>query len=117
MPPPPCGGGVKYSRSLYFTADGYMQTLKEQARKQNDERKRLEAEAQALEVWRAELEGKAQQIAAATAHLVTIKVPSAPAAAPVNEAMVPGANAPGSPGRSAWVPSATPSPFDKPTGF
>ena len=98
-------------------ADGYMQTLKEQARKQNDERKRLEAEAQALEVWRAELEGKAQQIAAATAHLVTIKVPSAPAAAPVNEAMVPGANAPGSPGRSAWVPSATPSPFDKPTGF
>jgi hypothetical protein len=98
-------------------ADGYMQTLKEQARKQNDERKRLEAEAQALEVWRAELEGKAQQIAAATAHLVTIKVPSAPAAAPVNEAMVPGANAPGSPGRPAWVPSATPSPFDKPPGF
>ena len=98
-------------------ADGYMQTLKEQARKQNDERKRIEAEAQALEVWRAELEGKAQQIAAATAHLVTIKVPSAPAAAPVNEAMVPGANAPGSPGRSAWVPSATPSQFDKPPGF
>ena len=98
-------------------ADGYMQTLKEQARKQNDERKRLEAEAQALEVWRAELEGKAQQIAAATAHLVTIEVPSAPAAALVNEAMVPGANAPGSPGRSAWVPSATPSPFDKPPGF
>ena len=89
-----------------------MDTLKEQARKQNDERKRIEAEAQALEVWRAELEGKAQQIAAATAHLVTIKVPSAPAAAHVNEAMVPGANAPGSPGRSAWVPSATPSPFD-----
>ena len=98
-------------------ADGYMQTLKEQARKQNDERKRLEAEAQALEVWRAELEGKAQQIAAATAHLVTIKVPSAPAAAHVNEAMVPGANAPGSPGRPAWVPSATPSQFDKPPGF
>ena len=59
-------------------ADGYMQTLKEQARKQNDERKRIEAEAQALEVWRAELEGKAQQIAAATAHLVTIKVPESP---------------------------------------
>ena len=98
-------------------ADGYMQTLKEQARKQNDERKRIEAEAHALEVWRAELEGKAQQIAAATAHLVTIKVPSAPAAAPVNEAIVPGANAPGSPGRLAWVPSATPSPFDKPPGF
>ena len=98
-------------------ADVYMQTLKEQARKQNDERKRIEAEAQALELWRSELEGKAQQIAAATAHLVTIEVPSAPAAAPVNEAMVPGANAPGSPGRSAWVPSATPSPFDKPPGF
>ena len=98
-------------------ADVYMDTLKEQARKQNDERKRIEAEAQALEVWRAELEGKAQQIAAATAHLVTIKVPKAPAAAPVNEAMVPGANAPGSPGRPAWVPSATPSPFDKPPGF
>ena len=98
-------------------ADVYMDTLKEQARKQNDERKRIEAEAQALEVWRAELEGKAQQIAAATAHLVTIKVPSAPAAAHVNEAMVPGANAPGSPGRPAWVPSATPSPFDKPPGF
>ena len=59
-------------------ADGYMQTLKEQARKQNDERKRIEAEAHALEVWRAELEGKAQQIAAATAHLVTIKVPESP---------------------------------------
>lgn len=98
-------------------ADGYMQTLKEQARKQNDERKRLEAEAQALEVWRAELEGKAQQIAAATAHLVTIKVPSAPAAAPINEANAPGANAPGSPGRPARVPSAIPSPFDKPPGF
>ena len=98
-------------------ADGYMQTLKEQARKQNDERKRIEAEAHALEVWRAELEGKAQQIAAATAHLVTIKVPSAPAAAPVNEAIAPGANAPGSPGRPAWVPSATPSQFDKPPGF
>ena len=55
-----------------------MDTLKEQARKQNDERKRIEAEAQALEVWRAELEGKAQQIAAATAHLVTIKVPESP---------------------------------------
>ena len=53
-------------------ADVYMDTLKEQARK------RIEAEAQALEVWRAELEGKAQQIAAATAHLVTIKVPGAP---------------------------------------
>lgn len=59
-------------------ADVYMDTLKEQARKQNDERKRIEAEAQALEVWRAELEGKAQQIAAATAHLVTIKVPESP---------------------------------------
>ena len=35
-----------------------------------------------------------------------IEVPSAPAAALVNEAMVPGANAPGSPGRSAWEPSA-----------
>ena len=98
-------------------ADGYMQTLKEQARKQNDERKRIEAEAHALEVWRAELEGKAQQIAAATAHLVTIKVPSAPAAALINEAIVPGANAPGSPGRPARVPSAIPSPFDKPPGF
>ena len=94
-----------------------MDTLKEQARKQNDERKRIEAEAQALEVWRAELEGKAQQIAAATAHLVTIKVPSAPAAAPINEANAPGANAPGSPGRPARVPSAIPSPFDKPPGF
>ena len=59
-------------------ADVYMDTLKEQARKQNDERKRIEAEAQALEVWRAELEGKAQQIATATAHLVTIKVPESP---------------------------------------
>ena len=98
-------------------ADGYMQTLKEQARKQNDERKRIEAEAHALEVWRAELEGKAQQIAAATAHLVTIEVPSAPAAAPINEANAPGANAPGSPGRPARVPSAIPSPFDKPPGF
>ena len=98
-------------------ADGYMQTLKEQARKQNDERKRIEAEAHALEVWRAELEGKAQQIAAATAHLVTIKVPSAPAAALINEAIGPGANAPGSPGRPARVPSAIPSPFDKPPGF
>ena len=98
-------------------ADVYMDTLKEQARKQNDERKRIEAEAHALEVWRAELEGKAQQIAAATAHLVTIKVPSAPAAALINEAIVPGANAPGSPGRPARVPSAIPSPFDKPPGF
>ena len=98
-------------------ADVYMQTLKEQARKQNDERKRIEAEAHALEVWRAELAGKAQQIAANTGHLVTIEVPAAPRPDLAPKATVPGANAPGSPGRTAWVPSATPSPFDKPPGF
>ena len=88
-----------------------------QAQANLEEAKRLHEEKQRLQEWADQLKMSAEKIAKNTGHLVTIEVPSAPAAAPVNEAMVPGANAPGSPGRTAWVPSATPSPFDKPPGF
>ena len=92
-------------------------TAQAQAQKNKDEARRLHEEKQRLQDWADQLKMSAEKIAKNTGHLVTIEVPSAPAAALVNEAMVPGANAPGSPGRSALVPSATPSPFDKPPGF
>ena len=98
-------------------AEAIETTAQAQAQKNKDEARRLHEEKQRLQDWADQLKMSAEKIAKNTGHLVTIEVPSAPAAALVNEAMVPGANAPGSPGRSAWVPSATPSPFDKPPGF
>ena len=98
-------------------AEAIETTAQAQAQKNKDEARRLHEEKQRLQDWADQLKMSAEKIAKNTGHLVTIEVPSAPAAALVNEAMVPGANAPGSPGRPAWVPSATPSPFDKPPGF
>ena len=98
-------------------AEAIETTAQAQAQKNKDEARRLHEEKQRLQDWADQLKMSAEKIAKNTGHLVTIEVPSAPAAALVNEAMVPGANAPGSPGRSALVPSATPSPFDKPPGF
>ena len=88
-----------------------------QAQANLEEAKRLHEEKQRLQDWADQLKMSAEKIAKNTGHLVTIEVPSAPAAAPINEANAPGANAPGSPGRPARVPSAIPSPFDKPPGF
>ena len=88
-----------------------------QAQANLEEAKRLHEEKQRLQEWADQLKMSAEKIAKNTGHLVTIEVPSAPAAALINEANAPGANAPGSPGRPARVPSAIPSPFDKPPGF
>ena len=89
----------------------------EQAQKNETEARRLHEEKQRLEEWADQLKMSAEKIAKNTGHLVTIEVPAAPRPDLAPKATVPGANAPGSPGRTAWVPSATPSPFDKPPGF
>jgi hypothetical protein len=108
---------VENARAAKQRAKVIEATAQAQAQINKDEARRLHEEKQRLQEWADQLKMSAEKIAKNTGHIVTIEVPSAPAAAPVNEAMVPGANAPGSPGRSAWVPSATPSPFDKPPGF
>lgn len=75
-------------------------------RAQQAQAQALDERAASLDKWHSQLERESYGLGLAAKR---------PDLAP--KPMAPGANAPGSPGRPAWVPSATPSQFDKPPGF
>ena len=84
--------------------------LKAQAKEQHEEGNRLRSVAEELDAYRVALEAKAQHLDAATAGIVSIKVPPAPKAIAF-VSMEPGANAPGIPTPApvpGWMPSAPP---------
>ena len=88
--------------------EAHAQMLKEQARAQHEEGKRLQAVAKELDAYRTTLDATAKHLDAATAGIVSIQVPPAPKALPPSPT-VPGANAPGIPIPSpGWVPLAPP---------